>query len=134
MAGIHWGRWEVGRRFSVAAQGPYGRLRELRGAGWRENMQQGTLADRGGASWRGRWVSGGRAPSGWECQGAAALGFPGPALWQMQGEAARRAANPSRQTEVASSEGLGGRDLLTQTDPRCPAGQVEVDPENWTGS
>ena len=130
--GIHWGRWEVGRRFSVAAQGPYGRLRELRGAGWRENMQQGTLADRGGASWRGRWVSGGRAPSGWEwqgaqpCQGAAALGFPGPALWQMQGEAARRAGNPSRQTEVASSEGLGGRGLLTQTDPRCPAGQVDT--------
>ena len=55
--GIHWGRWEVGGRSSVAAQGPYGRLRELRCAGWRENTQQGTLADWGGASLRGRWVS-----------------------------------------------------------------------------
>ena len=55
--GLHWGRWEVGGRSSVAAQGPYGRLRELRCAGWRENTQQGTLADRGGASLRGGWVS-----------------------------------------------------------------------------
>ena len=55
--GLHWGRWEVGGRSSVAAQGPYGRLRELRCTGWRENTQQGTLADRGGASLRGRWVS-----------------------------------------------------------------------------
>ena len=55
--GLHWGRWEVGGRSSVAAQGPYGRLRELRCAGWRENTQQGPLADRGGASLRGRWVS-----------------------------------------------------------------------------
>ena len=55
--GLHWGRWEVGGRSSVAAQGPYGRLRELRCAVWRENTQQGTLADRGGASLRGRWVS-----------------------------------------------------------------------------
>ena len=55
--GLHWGRWEVGGRSSVAAQGPYGRLRELRCAGWREDTQQGTLADRGGASLRGRWVS-----------------------------------------------------------------------------
>ena len=54
-----------------------------------------------GASWRGRWVSGGRAPSGWEWngsqpgQGATELGFPRPALWQMQGEAACRAGEPS---------------------------------------
>ena len=27
--GLHWGRWEVGGRFSVAAQVPYGPLREL---------------------------------------------------------------------------------------------------------
>ena len=127
--GLHWGRWEVDGRSSVAAWGPYVRLRELRCAGWRENMQQGTLADRGGASLRGRWVSC-RWPSGREWngsqpgQGAAELGFPGPALWQMQGEAARRAGNPSRQTEEPSSEGLGGHDLLTQTNPRRPAGQV----------
>ena len=42
----------------------------------------------------------------------------------MQGEAARRAGNPSGQGEEASSEGLGGHDLLTQADPRRPAGQV----------
>ena len=52
---------------------------------------------------------GGRAPSGWEwngaqlCQGAAELGLPGPALWEMQGEAARRAGNPSRKPEEMSS-------------------------------
>ena len=55
--GLHWGRWEVGGRSSAAAQGSYGRLRELRCAGWRENKQQGTLADRDDASLRGRWVS-----------------------------------------------------------------------------
>ena len=27
--GLHWGRWEVSGRSSAAAQGPYGRLREL---------------------------------------------------------------------------------------------------------
>ena len=95
-----------------------------------ERARQEALADRTGASWRGRWVSGGRAPSGWEwqgaqpCQGAAELAFPGPMLWQMQSEAARRAGNPSGQGEEASSEGLGGHDLLTQADPRRPAGQV----------
>ena len=100
-----------------------------------ERTQQKTLADRAGASWRGRsvvrWVAQApTVPSGWEwqgaqpCQGAAELDFPGPALWQMQGEAARRAGNPSRQTEEPPPEGLGGHDLLTQTNPRRPAGQV----------
>ena len=56
--GLHWGRWEVSGRSSAAAQGPYGRLRELGCAGgWRENTQQGTLADRDDASLRGRWVN-----------------------------------------------------------------------------
>ena len=55
--GLHWGRWEVIGRSSAAAQGPYGRLRELGCAGWRENTQQGTLADRDDASLRGRWVN-----------------------------------------------------------------------------
>ena len=32
--GLHWGRWEGVGRSSVAAQGPYGRLRGLRCAGW----------------------------------------------------------------------------------------------------
>ena len=74
--------------------------------------------------------TGGRAPSGWEWngsqpgQGATELGFPRPALWQMQGEAACRAGEPSGQGEDPSSEGLGGHDLLTQTDAGCPASQV----------
>ena len=57
MAGLIWGRLEVGERSSVAAWGPYGPLRELRCAGWREDTQQGTLADRGGTSLQGSWVS-----------------------------------------------------------------------------
>ena len=101
-----------------------------------ERTQQETLTDRAGASWRGRsvvrWMAQTPAlPSGWErqsaqpCQGAAELGFPGPAPRQMQSEAARRAGEPSHQTEEASSESLGGHhDLLAQADPRCPAGQV----------
>ena len=48
--GLHWGRWKVGGRSSAAAQCPYGRLRDLRCPGWRENTQQGTPADRAGAS------------------------------------------------------------------------------------
>ena len=75
-------------------------------------------------------VSGGRAPSGrkWQgsqsSEGATELGFPGPALWKMQSEAARRVGEPSGEGEEASSEGLGGYQLLTQTEPRGPAGQV----------
>ena len=42
----------------------------------------------------------------------------------MQSEAARRAGEPSGDGEEASSEGLGGYQLLTQTDARGPAGQV----------
>ena len=58
------------------------------------------------------------------CQGATGLVFPGPTLGKMQSEAAGRAGEPSGQGEEASSEGLGGHHLLTQTDARCPAGQV----------
>ena len=89
------------------------------------------------AGWR---VSGRRAPSGWEwkgsqsSQGATELGFPGPALGKMQSEAARRAGEPSGEGEEASSEGLGGYQLLTQTDARGPAGQVVGDhPVSSTG-
>ena len=70
------------------------------------------------------------APSGWEwqgaqpCQGATELGFLGPALWKMQSEAARRAGEPSGDKEEPSSEGLGGHQLLAQTDARRPASQV----------
>ena len=99
--GLDWGRWEVGGGSSVTAQAPNGRLRELGCAGWQENRQQGTPAELVGASWRGRWVSGRRAPSSWEWngsqpgQGATDLLLPRPALWQMQGEAACRAGEAS---------------------------------------
>ena len=52
------------------------------------------------------------------------LGFPGPALGKMQSEAARRAGEPSGHREEASSQGLGGHQLLAQTDARRPACQV----------
>ena len=58
------------------------------------------------------------------CQGATELVFPGPALWQVQGEAARRAGEPSGDGEEAASQGLGGHQLLAQTDARRPAIQV----------
>ena len=92
-------------------------------------MQQETLADRAGASW-GDVGSVADRQSGWEwnrsqpCQGATELGFPGPTLGQMQSEAAGRAGEPSGQGEEASSEGLGGHHLLTQTDARCAASEV----------
>ena len=109
-----------------------------------ERTQQEALADRTGASSRGRSV--GRMAAGWRpdggrmaagCrrrqagvagaqsgQGTIELGFPRPALWQMQCEAARRAGDPSGQGEEPPPEGLGGHHLLAQTDARCPAGQV----------
>ena len=82
------------------------------------------------ARWR---VSGRRAPSGWEWQGAQSgegateLGFPGPALGQMQSEAARRTGEPSGHRDEASPEGFGGYQLLTQTDARRPACHVVGD-------
>ena len=74
------------------------------GIGHGKRRSRTGLARVGGAfSWRGRWVSGGRAPSGWEWngsqpgQGATELGFPRPALWQMQGEGrAERVSRPAR--------------------------------------
>ena len=57
-------------------------------------------------------------------QGAIELGFPGPALGQMQGEAARRAGEPSGESEEPPPEGLGSYQLLPQTDAGCPAGQI----------
>ena len=60
-------------------------------------------------------------------QGAAELVFPRPALGKMQGEAARRAGEPSGQGEETPPEGLGGDQLLTETDAGGPAGQVVGD-------
>ena len=42
----------------------------------------------------------------------------------MHSELAGRAGEPSGDREEASSEGLGGHQLLVQTDASCPAGQV----------
>ena len=117
-----WGRREVGGRSAGAFGGTDGGLQWLWRARWRDRTRQEALADWAGASLRGRWVgwrvSGGRAPSGREWQGAQSgqgtieLGFPRPALWQMQCEAACRAGDPSGQGEEPSSEGLGGHHLL----------------------
>ena len=91
------------------------------------------VADRDGASWRGRSVggdvqlagrrvSGGREPSGW--QGGLNCSSHGQRRGEMQSEAARRAGEPSGQGEEPPPEGLGGYQLLAQADARCPAGQV----------
>ena len=73
-------------------------------------------------------VDGGRPPtalSGWEwqlsqsCRGATELVFSGPALGQMQSE-------PSGDRAEASSEGLGGYQLLAQTDAARSSGPATV--------
>ena len=110
----------------------WGRWEERDGG---ERTQQETLADRAGASWRGRsvvrWVAQAPTlPSGrkWNrsqpCQGAAELGFPGPILGKMRSEAAHRAGEPSGQGEEPPPEGLGGGYPLSQTEPRRLTGQV----------
>ena len=89
-------------------------------------------ADGGSAGWL--------PPSGWEREGAqsrhgaAELVFPRPALGKMQGEAAGRAGEPSGQGEETPPQGLGGDQLLTETDAGGPAGQaVGDDPVSSTG-
>ena len=70
------------------------------------------------------------APSGWEWdgsqsgQGESGLLSPGPAPGKMQSESARRAGKPSGQGEEASPQGLGGHQLLAQTDACRPTGQI----------
>ena len=133
--GLHWGRWEVGEGLQSSHRAPMAVCGRWAGQDGRERTQQETLADRAGASWWGRsvgrWVAQAPTlPSGWKwnrsqpCQGAAELGFSRPSLGQMQGQPARRAGEPSDQTEEASSEGLGGHDLLAQADAGRPAGRV----------
>ena len=95
--------------------------------------QEATLAGWAGAGQRdSHWVVGweGRAPAlgrEWQgaqsSQGATELVFSGPALGKMQGEAAGGTGDASSQGEEASSEGLGGYQLLAQTDAPRPAGQ-----------
>ena len=104
-------------------------MRELRCAGWREDTQQGTLAtgvarDCGDVGSVAGWPSGRERNGLQPGQGATELGFPRPAPGEMQSEAARRAGDPSHQSEDPPPEGLGDRGPLAQTNPRRPAGQV----------
>ena len=57
-------------------------------------------------------------------EGATEPGFPWPAPGKMQGEAARRAGEASGEREEPPPKGLGGHDLLTEADARCPGGEV----------
>ena len=98
-------------------------------AGWREDTQQGTLAtgvarDCGDVESVAGWPSGRERNGLQPGQGATELGFPRPAPGEMQSEAARRAGDPSHQSEDPPPEGLGDHGPLAQTNPRRPAGQV----------
>ena len=124
------GRWGIGDGLQALLGTP---MAAYSGCGERDGgIGHGKMRSRTGLARVGGDVggTGGRAPSGWEWngsqpgQGATELGFPRPALWQMQGEAACRAGEPSGQGEDPSSEGLGGHDLLTQTDAGCPASHL----------
>ena len=97
-------------------------------------MRPETRGNRLGVSLRGGWevwwmgqapaVPSGRKWKGAQsCQGATELVFPGPALGKMQSKAAGRAGEPSGEGEETPPQGLGGYQLLTQTDTRGPAGQ-----------
>ena len=78
------------------------------------------------------WPSGREWNGSQPGQGASELGFPRPAPGEMQSEAARRAGDPSHQSEDPPPEGLGGYGPFAQTNPRRPAG--EVMPITWTAS
>ena len=100
-------------------------MRELRCAGRREDTQQGTLAtgvarDCGDVESVAGWPSGRERNGLQPGQGATELGFPRPAPGEMQSEAARRAGDPSHQSEDPPPEGLGDHGPLAQTNPRQP--------------
>ena len=92
------------------------RSRGLSRPGWREfTGDVGSVAGwPSGREWNGLQPG----------QGATELGFPRPAPGEMQSEAARRAGDPSHQSEDPPPEGLGDHGPLAQTNPRRPAGQV----------
>ena len=89
------------------------RSRGLSRPGWREIA--GTLGQFAG------WPSGRERNGLQPGQGATELGFPRPAPGEMQSEAARRAGDPSHQSEDPPPEGLGDHGPLAQTNPRRPA-------------
>ena len=60
------------------------------------------------------WQSGGEWNGSQSGHGASELGFPRPMLGKMQGKAARRAGDPSHQSEEPPPEGFG-RDSPDQT-------------------
>ena len=126
--------WALGvdGRAADGLQSPHRAPKALCGscdAGMARGYAAGDSRDRGGARLRGRWVSCRLAVMpGTEClqpgQGSTELGFPRPAPGEMQSEAARRAGDPSHQSEDPPPEGLGDHGPLAQTNPRRPAGQV----------
>ena len=119
-------------------------MRELRCAGRREDTQQGTLAtgvarDCGDVESVAGWPSGRERNGLQPGQGATELGFPRPAPGEMQSEAARRAGDPSHQSEDPPPEGLGDHGPLAQTNPRRPvrvtsAGSTSVLTPRKTGT
>ena len=149
-AGTISGKW--GRCLSSAAAGrTCDRLGTLGRARWRG---EDAARDPRGAGWRELagtfgWPDVGSVAvgsSGWEwnrsqpCQGAAELGFPGPAPWKMQGQSACRAGEPSGQGEEPPPEGLGGHDLLDpgrcglSSGPGCAPSPVPPARQRWRRS
>ena len=100
--------WGCRCRLTVAV------VSEMAGRGHGKRHSRAGLAQVcGDVSLRGRWGTGGRAPSGREWngsqpgQGATELLLPRPVLGKMQGDPACRADEPSGQGEDPSSEGPG---------------------------
>ena len=65
--GLYWGRWETGEGLQSSHGGHMAACGRWAGQDGRERTQQETLADRDGASWRGRWV--GRLMGQWRTGG-----------------------------------------------------------------
>ena len=88
--------------------------------------QEVTLADRAGGESAGQPLESllGGSGSGGAVRLRGEWLAIGPALGKMQGEAARRAGEPSGESEEPPPEGLSGYQVLAQTDTGCPAGEV----------
>ena len=100
-----WGRWEAGGRSSGAAQGP---LRPYAGVAMRGKARGYAAGDSRGPGWRefagtlGQLQAGCQAGNGMACSRAKArLNWvsQGQRRGEMQSEAARRAGDPSHQSE-----------------------------------
>ncbi len=84
----------------------------------RGTLATGVARDCGDVGSVAGWPSGRERNGLQPGQGATALGFPRPAPGEMQSEAARRAGDPSHQSEDPPPEGLGDQGPLAQTNPR----------------